>query len=75
MAIMEAGRICIKTTGKEAGKKIVVIKTEGKENKAVIEGIGIKRKNCNIRHLFPTKEKINITEKTSKEEILKALKG
>jgi len=70
MAIMEAGRICIKTTGKDAGKKVVVLSVE-KENKAVIEGISVKKKKCNIRHLIPTEEK---TEATTKEGMIKALK-
>ncbi len=75
MAIMEVGRVCIKTTGKNAGKKVVVLKLDNKKNKALVEGINVKRKKCNIRHLFPTKEKINVTENSSREEIIKAIKG
>ncbi len=55
MAVIEAGRVCIKRKGREAGKKIVVTSVKG--NYAFIEGKGVKKRRCNIIHLYPTKEK------------------
>ncbi|MEM4662600.1 MAG: 50S ribosomal protein L14e [Candidatus Diapherotrites archaeon] len=70
MAI-EPGRICYKTRGRKAGEKVVVIEVEG--NFAHIIGKRNKKERCNIRHLFPSKEKIDIKNK-SQEEIVKMLK-
>ena len=55
MAVIEAGRICIKRKGRETGKKVVVTSVKG--NFAYIEGKGVKKRRCNITHLYPTKEK------------------
>ncbi len=55
MALIEPGRICIKRKGRETGKKVVVTSVKG--DYAFIEGKNIKKRKCNIRHLYPTKEK------------------
>ncbi|MCD6478399.1 MAG: 50S ribosomal protein L14e [Candidatus Diapherotrites archaeon] len=71
MAAIEPGRICYKTAGRDAGKRVVVVEVEGVF--ATVVGKDGKKKKCNIRHLFPTKERIEIKNK-SVEEILKSLK-
>jgi large subunit ribosomal protein L14e len=74
---MEVGRICVKTLGREAGKKCVVIDLVDKNfvlitgPKAVTE---IKRRRANISHLEPTREKIEINRGATDEEITEALK-
>jgi len=55
MAAIETGTICIKRKGREAGKKVVVTSVKG--NYAYIEGKDVKKRRCNITHLYPTKEK------------------
>ncbi|MFH1664373.1 MAG: 50S ribosomal protein L14e [archaeon] len=55
MALIEPGRVCIKRKGREAGKKVVVTSVKG--NYAFIEGTGVKKRRCNITHLYPTAEK------------------
>lgn len=70
---MEIGQICVKTKGREAGNKVVVL-SEVKEGKVLIDGEKIKKRNCNILHLFPLKEKIKIGKDAKHEEILKLLK-
>lgn len=71
MGLIEVGRVCVKRKGKEAGRKVVVV--ELKEGFAVIEGIGVKRKKCNVMHLFPTEKKVELKKGASREEIAKAL--
>ncbi len=77
MPAMEVGRICVKTLGREAGKKCVVIDLVDKNfvlitgPKAVTE---IKRRRANISHLEPTREKIEINRGATDEEITEALK-
>lgn len=68
---MEIGSVCIKTKGRLAGKKCVVVGME--KGFAVIEGKWFKKKKCNLRHLFLTNKSIMVTKTSSHEEILKLL--
>ncbi|MEK6958091.1 MAG: 50S ribosomal protein L14e [archaeon] len=62
MKAIDKGVVCIKTTGKEAGKKVVVLEAIDR-NFVMIEGKGVKKRKCNIAHLFPTGEKIGASKK------------
>jgi len=73
MSAIEVGRICIKTSGREAGKKAIVVKIVD-DTFAIIDGKNIKRRKCNMRHLFPTEKKIEIKENTQHAEVMKILK-
>ena len=68
MAAIEIGRVCYKKAGREAGKKAVIVGIE--KDFALIDGPNIRRKKCNIKHLFPTNEKIPIAKNASHEEIM-----
>ena len=82
MATFEIGRVCMKTTGREAGRYCVVLQEAGKRDKTgsqnfvMVSGprllTGIKRRKCNIVHLKPTQFKIEITERASDEELIAA---
>jgi len=76
MPAIEVGRICIKTRGREAGKRCVIIDLIDK-NFVLITGpksvTGVRRRRANINHLNPTEEKINIRRGASDEEVLEAL--
>jgi large subunit ribosomal protein L14e len=72
MTAIEVGRVCIKTKGREAGKKAVVVDME--KGFAVIDGEGIRRRKCNPRHLFPTGQKVSITKGAKHEDIIKLIK-
>ncbi|MBS3062103.1 MAG: 50S ribosomal protein L14e [Candidatus Diapherotrites archaeon] len=73
MAGIEVGRICIKTTGRNAGKRVVVVDIE-KDGFVTIEGVEVKRKRCNPSHLFVTPEKAELKKGAKREEIVSALK-
>mgnify|MGYP001612534226 CR=1 FL=1 len=74
MGAIEVGRVCIKTTGREAGQKAVVVKVIDK-NFVLIDGKRVKRRKCNVLHLFPTtEEKLKIKENEPHEEIVKMFK-
>ena len=70
MAVIVPGRICYKTQGRDAGKKVIVLEVEGMFAK-ILRSDG-KEKRSNIRHLFPTKEVVDV--KKSKEELIKYIK-
>ncbi len=70
---MEIGQVCIKTRGREAGRKVVVL-SEVKKGRVLIDGLKIKRKECNALHLFPLKEKVKLGKDAKHEEVEKVLK-
>ena len=72
MPALEIGRVCLKTKGRKAGEKVVVLGTE--KGFAIVEGANHKKKRCNPRHLFPTGEKLSVSKSTSSEEVKKLLK-
>ena len=75
---MEVGRICVKTVGREAGKKCIIVDIVDK-NFVLITGpktaSGIKRRRANINHVEPTQEKLDINRGATDEEITEALKA
>ncbi|MCD6538141.1 50S ribosomal protein L14e [Candidatus Bathyarchaeota archaeon] len=77
MPAIEVGRICIKTRGREAGRRCVIVDIIDK-NFVLVTGpkslTGVRRRRANISHLNPTEEKINIRRGASDEEVLQALK-
>ena len=77
MPAIEIGRICVKTTGREAGRKCVIVEMVDK-NFVVVTGPKkvntVKRRKVNIKHIVPTEAKIKIAKAAADEEIIEALK-
>jgi len=75
---IEVGRICVKTVGREAGKKCVIVDVIDK-NFVLVTGpknvTKVKRRKVNINHIEPTTEKIDIARGATDEEIAEALKA
>ncbi|MGC9517392.1 MAG: 50S ribosomal protein L14e [Methanomicrobiales archaeon] len=59
MPAIEVGRICVKTAGREAGEKCVIIEIIDDKFVEVI-GTSIKNRRCNINHLEPVDQVIEI---------------
>jgi large subunit ribosomal protein L14e len=78
MPAMEVGRICVKLTGREAGRKCVIVDLIDKSF-ILVTGpktvTGIKRRRTNINHIEPLEDKIAIKRGASDEEIAEALKA
>jgi len=78
MPVIEVGRICVKLTGREAGRKCVIADVIDKSF-VLITGpknvTGVKRRRANINHVEPIQEKIKIKRGASDEEIAEALKA
>lgn len=76
MVSIEVGRICVKLTGRETGKKCVVIDVIDK-NFALVTGpktvTGIRRRRTNVDHLEPTVEMIELKKGATDDEVEKAL--
>ncbi|MBM3292126.1 50S ribosomal protein L14e [Candidatus Bathyarchaeota archaeon] len=77
MSIFEIGRICIKTSGRDSGKKCVIIDLLDKNFVLVTgpkEKTGVRRRRVNVNHLVPLDEKININKNASDEQIIPLIK-
>ena len=73
MVAMENGRVCVKRSGRDAGKACVVTNVID-ENFVKVLCIGRKKKRkCNVRHLEPMPQKIEVKE--NEDATLKALAG
>ena len=76
MKVIEVGRICVKTRGREAGRKCVIVDIID-ENFVLITGpkqlTGVKRRRANIDHIEVLDKKVEISKGASDEEVLKAL--
>jgi large subunit ribosomal protein L14e len=78
MSLVEVGRVCVKTHGREAGKKCVVVERVDK-NFVLVSGpqeiTGIRRRRANVDHLDPTTKKVDIKAGAEDADIMKAIKG
>ena len=76
MPAIEVGRICVKQTGREAGRKCVIIDVMDKSF-VLITGpkkvTGVKRRRVNINHLQPLDDKIDVTRGAADEEVTSIL--
>ena len=77
MTAIEVGRICVKLTGREAGRKCVIVDVMDKSF-ILITGpknvTGVKRRRVNINHTEPFEDKIEIKRGATDEEVAEALK-
>ena len=70
MAAIEVGRVCVKTAGREAGEKCAIVEIID-ENFVEVIGESVKNRRCNINHLEPLDETIEVTDDL--EAVKKAL--
>jgi large subunit ribosomal protein L14e len=66
MPAIEVGRICMKISGREAGEKCVIV--EIIDDKFVeVMGSTVKNRRCNIKHLEPLDQVIEIKSEDPEE--------
>ncbi len=68
--MFESGRICVKTAGRDAGLRCVIVDNLDK-NYVLVDG-ETRRKKCNINHLEPTATILQIQKNAAHDEITKA---
>jgi large subunit ribosomal protein L14e len=73
MSVYDIGCICVKTTGREAGKYCVVVDIIDK-NYVLIDGLNVRRRRANYKHLEPITESIDIKKGASHSDIETAIK-
>jgi large subunit ribosomal protein L14e len=68
----ETGRVCLKIAGREAGKYCVIVENID-DNFVMITGpksiTRVKRRKCNMEHIEPTQEKLDIASKADDASI------
>lgn len=70
--VMEVGRVCVKLAGHEAGKRCVIVDVLDSVY-VVVSGPGVKRRRCNIAHLEPLEQKVEIAKGAPDEEVKRVL--
>ncbi|MCX6654799.1 MAG: 50S ribosomal protein L14e [Candidatus Bathyarchaeota archaeon] len=77
MPAFEVGRVCVKTAGRDTGRRCVVVDLMDK-NFALVTGpksvSGVRRRRVNVNHLKPLEEKLTIEKGASDEQIAALLK-
>lgn len=68
--MLEVGRLCVKTAGRDAGKKAVVINIL--DDKYVLIDGETRRRKCNVAHLEAIEKTIEIKKDAPHEEVIKA---
>ncbi len=71
--MIEIGRVCVKIAGRDAGLKCVVVEDLGK-NLVLIDG-QTRRRKCNVAHLEPLAQKLDISKGASHDQVVKAFKA
>ena len=70
--MIEIGRLIVKIAGRDAGKKAVII--DILDDKYVLLDGETRRRKCNILHVEPLEQKIDIKKNAPHNEVSKALK-
>ena len=73
MSAYDIGRLCVKTTGREAGKYCVIVEIIDK-NYLLIDGLQVRRRRVNYNHVEPLTETIEISKGASHKEVEDAIK-
>jgi len=78
MPAMEVGRICVKVSGREAGRKCVIVDVMDKSF-VLITGpkkvTGIRRRRANVNHVEPLQDSVEIKRGASDDEVEEVLKA
>lgn len=69
----EVGRICVKTAGRDAGRRCVIVDLMDK-NFALVAGPKVRRRRVNVNHIKPLDEKIAVEKGATDEQIAALMK-
>jgi large subunit ribosomal protein L14e len=73
MSVYDIGRVCVKLMGRDAGHYCVIVDVIDK-NYLLVDGLKIRRRRVNYKHIEPTTEMIEIKKGASHENIEAAIK-
>lgn len=70
--MFDIGRVCMKIAGRDAGMKCVIVDVID-EHYVMIDG-QTRRRKCNIKHLEPLAQEVQITKNAPAPEVVRVLK-
>lgn len=73
MSVYDIGRVCVKTMGREAGKYCVVVDIIDK-NYLLIDGLVVRRRRTNFKHVEPTNDVLELKKGADHEAMEAAIK-
>ncbi|MFX1567937.1 MAG: 50S ribosomal protein L14e [Promethearchaeota archaeon] len=73
MSVYDIGRLCVKTMGREAGYLCVIVDIIDK-NYLLIDGLNVRRRRVNYKHIEPIAETIEIKKGATHEQVETAIK-
>ncbi len=68
--IYTTGRVCYKTAGRDAGKKVIIVENI-KNGFVVVEGMHTKKGKCNVNHLLPTTQVVALHANYTRDDLKK----
>jgi large subunit ribosomal protein L14e len=71
--MIEVGRICVKTAGRDSNRYCVVLEKID-DNYVIIDG-EVRRRKVNVKHLEPSKKKVDVKKDTSKDKCIELIKS
>ncbi len=78
MPAVDIGRVCVKTMGREKGKRCIIVDIIDRSF-VLVTGpkpvTGVKRRRANVEHLELLDEMVKIPRRASDEEVAEALKA
>jgi len=69
--MFDIGQVCVKVAGRDAGQRCVIVQKLD-DGMVLIDG-QTRRRKCNIRHLEPTNDQVELKEGASGADVKKAL--
>ncbi|MCD6549559.1 50S ribosomal protein L14e [Candidatus Micrarchaeota archaeon] len=72
MPAIEVGRVCMKTKGRDAGHRCVIVKVVDDNTVIIRSKVRKKDRRCSIRHIDPLPIKVDIN---NQDEVEAALNG
>jgi large subunit ribosomal protein L14e len=73
MSIYDIGRLCVKTMGREAGHYCIIVDVIDK-NYLLIDGLNVRRRRANYKHIEPLAETVEIKKGANHENVEAAIK-
>lgn len=70
--MIEVGRLCVKTAGRDAGKKCVIV--DVMDNRFVMVDGETRRRKCNVNHLEILSDVISIKKGASHQDVVQEFK-
>lgn len=72
-SVYDIGRICVKTMGREAGYYCIIVDIIDK-NYLLVDGLQVRRRRVNYKHIEPTKDVIDIHKGADHNAVEAAIK-